>query len=154
MKRSGLADSPFFAPTPSGEVFRSPSTPPSPADHIRRLYNKPVEHLNERSSEQVNRRTNEQMNERPAEQMNIRSDEQVNKRTPEQTNERTSEQTKPAEKPSAPERPIHRQSYDLYDDQAEAIEALCLKWRKERGRHITKGEAIRELLDAILPSKI
>jgi hypothetical protein len=138
MKRSGLADSPFFAPTPSGEVFRSPPAPPSPVDHIRRLYNKPVEHLNERT----------------VEHLNVRSDEQMNKRTPEHLNERTAEQPQAVEKPQKPERPIHRQSFDLYDDQAQAIDALCLKWRKERGHHITKGEAIRELLDAILPSKI
>ena len=130
MKRSGLADSPFFAPTPSGEVFRSPPAPPSPVDHIRHLYEKPVEHLNERT------------------------DEQMNKRTPEHLNERTAEQPHTVERPQKPERPIHRQSFDLYDDQAQAIDALCLKWRKERGHHITKGEAIRELLDAILPSKI
>ncbi|MBN8592780.1 MAG: hypothetical protein J0M33_13535 [Anaerolineae bacterium] len=146
MKRSGLADSPFFAPTPSREVFRSPPASPSPVDHIRHLYEKPVEHLNERTDEQMNKRTPEHLNER--------TDEQMNERTPEHLNERTVEQPHVVEKSQKLERPIHRQSFDLYDDQAQAIDALCLKWRKERGHHITKGEAIRELLDAILPSKI
>lgn len=146
MKKSGLADSPFFVTPTSREVFRPASSPPSPMEHIRHLYQKPPEHLNSRTVEQMNKRPSEQMNIRADERMNERSDVQVNSRTTEQVQIKDSDERKP-------ERSIHRQSYDLYDDQAEAIEALCLKWRKERGRHIKKGEAMRELLDEILPTK-
>ncbi|MBK8025760.1 MAG: hypothetical protein IPK19_31310 [Chloroflexi bacterium] len=73
--------------------------------------------------------------------MNTRTDEHLNVGTHEQMN------TFKAEHPA---RPIHRQSYNIHDDQAEAIDALALRWRKERGRHITKGEVVRELLDVAL----
>ena len=135
MKKSGLADSPFFVNNSPQEVF-PPVAHPSPIDHIRSLYAKPPE----------------QMNKRTIEQMNERSDERMNTRTNEQMNERSNVQVKSAAEKKPP-RPIHRQSYDIFDDQAEAIEALCLKWRKERGRRITKGEAMRELLGEVLATK-
>lgn len=146
MKKSGLADSPFFVTSTSREVYRPASTPPSPMEHVRNLYQKPPEQMNNRTVEPVNEGTPEQMNTHADERLNERSDVQVNSRTGEPVEVKESAEKKP-------ERPIHRQSYDLYDDQAEAIEALCLKWRKERGRHITKGEAMRELLDEILAFK-
>lgn len=65
--------------------------------------------------------------------MNVRSDERISEPIRHQ-----------------PERSFHRYSYDIYDDQVEAIDALAYRWRKKQGRHITKGEVIRTLLDIAL----
>ncbi len=132
MKKSGLADSPFF-PRPSSE----PDVPPPSQPVVDQpVYPQPIEPMNGRTDEQVNVRAVERLNSRTDEQMNVRADERVNART----NER-------------PSRPVSRQSYNIYDDQAEAIDGLALRWRKERGRHITKGEVMRELLDQALKTQ-
>jgi len=136
-KKSGLADSPFFRPP-------APPTPPPvqtqdgfvPVFSIIPPTNQTVEHLNERTDEHLNTRTDEHVNER--------TPERLNERTPEQVNSRTVEQ---------PPRTVSRKSYDIYDDQAEAIDALVLRWSKERKKYITKGQVVRELLDEIIPLK-
>lgn len=119
MKKSGLADSPFFAPPPPKEEIQAPLPVAQP--------------LFKRSDNQTHERTNEQLHERTNEQPHNRSDAQ--------THERTN---------APPSRPISRYSYDIYDDQADAIEALRLQWHKKRGRHITKGQVMRELLEQVL----
>lgn len=129
MKKSGLADSPFFAHSPPSNQEAQPAMPV------------PSQPLFHRSDEQTHERTDEQTPKRTPEQVNIRTDEHLSVRTDEQTNKRTDEH---------PARIISRQSYNIYDDQAEAIEILQLRRRKERGRHITKGEIMRELLDKAL----
>ena len=129
MKTSGLADSPFFTPSPSNREVE----PPSISHAIEPLY--------EHSGEQAHERTDEHLNIRTSEQTNTRTGEQVNTRAPEHLNSRTNEQAN---------RSISRQSYNIYDDQAEAIELLAMRWRKERGKHITKSELVRELLEAAI----
>jgi hypothetical protein len=52
-----------------------------------------------------------------------------------------------------PSRPRTRETYDVYEDQAQSIQELQLKWGKERHKYITKGQVMRELLDEILPTK-
>ncbi len=137
MKKSGLADSPFF-PRPSSEPD---VRPPSQPVVDQPVYPQPAEPMNGRTNEHLNVRAVEPMNTRTDERMNVRADERLNSRTDAQANVRTDER---------PSRPISRQSYNIYDDQAEAIDGLALRWRKERGRHITKGEVMRELLDQAL----
>lgn len=145
MKRSGLADSPFFTLKPEQEVRPSLPAAPSPAEHIRSLYGTPTpantrtnESTYEHADAHTNVRTSERLNERANEQMNERANAQANERTNARTHER------------ADERRIKRYSYDIFVDQAEAIDALCLKWKKERGKHVGKGETLRELLDTAL----
>ncbi|MCK6581281.1 MAG: hypothetical protein L6Q98_24590 [Anaerolineae bacterium] len=137
MKKSGLADSPFFPSPLSNQNTGDQNT----SHGIQPVY--------EHSSVQMNVRTPEQTLIRTSEPMNARTDEQTNNRTDEHKNVGTHEQVN-GFRPDQPARPIHRQSYNIHDDQAEAIDALALRWRKERGRHITKGEVVRELLDAAL----
>lgn len=137
-KKSGLADSPFFqpiAPTPLPPREETTKTVKPVASNVQ---------ANDRTSEQVNDRSDEHLNGRTYEQAINRSSAQVNDRSVEQQNDRTDER---------PERPVSRKSYDIYDDQAEAIEDLVYRWGKERKRYITKGQVMRELLDEIIPQK-
>jgi hypothetical protein len=145
MKKSGLADSPFFTPpSPNAEAVA-----PSRSQDIKPLYNRSGEQPHGRTSEQTHRRTDEplnkrtdaQVNEGTGEQANNRTDEQASVRADEQVNKRTDEDTSGL---------ISRQSYNIFDAQAEAIELLALRWRKQRGRHITKSEVVRELLGKAL----
>ncbi len=129
MKKSGLADSPFFARSPVEVEIATSSRPTIPQP----IYPHPSEPMNGRTDEQMNARTDERLNESTSEQANVRTDERLNRRTSER-----------------PSRSVSRQSYNIFDDQAEAIDGLALRWRKERGRHITKGEVMRELLDQAL----
>ncbi|MCL4252052.1 MAG: hypothetical protein KJ065_28130 [Anaerolineae bacterium] len=145
MKRSGLADSPFFTLNPEQEVRPSLPAPHSPVEHIRSLYGSPVQ-THERTNEQTHERADAQTNVRTSERLNERANEQVNDRANERANERTDARTPER----ADERRIKRYSYDIFVDQAEAIDALCLKWKKERGKHVGKGETLRELLDTAL----
>jgi len=103
-----------------------------------------VEHLNDRTPERLNVRTDEPVNTRTVEHPNTRTPEHLNGRTLEQMNSRTVEQSP---------RTISRKSYDIFDDQAEALDELALKWSKERKKYITKGQVVRELLDEIIPTK-
>lgn len=130
MKKSGLADSPFFA--------IAPSPPPIQPVHEEKPLRPGVQEniLPERSPVQPFTRSVERLNERPTEPMNGRSSVQVNER--------------PAEHPG---RPIFRQSYDIFRDQADAIEELRMRWSKQRRKYITKGQVVRELLDDILTTK-
>lgn len=129
-KKSGLADSPFF---------RQPSIaiPPTetPAAAIVSVF----------SSVQANERSDEPLHNRTTEQVNSRSSEQLNERPNERTVKRTNERF---------ERAIFRKSYDIFEDQAEAIDDLAYRWTKERKKHITKGQVLRELLNEILPKKL
>jgi hypothetical protein len=102
MKKSGLADSPFF---------KKPLTPPDQAEE---------QALAKKAS------------------LNVRSNVQAFKRSDVQMNERSSVQLG---------RRVIRHSYDIYQDQAEAIDELVVKQRRERGKYVTKGEVMRELLD-------
>lgn len=115
MKKSGLADSPFFTASKPEVVI------PTPTQVEKPVY--------ERSSVQMNERTNE------------RANVPTNARPDEQTSE-------PTQKPV--DREYHRYTYDLFDDQAEAIDELTFRWRKEKGKHVTKGFVIRTLLDEAL----
>jgi hypothetical protein len=125
MKKSGLADSPFFTPpTPPSVVAVQPGTQ---ADVF---IASGTDKKKLSSNVQTFKRTNERMNER----------------TFERTHERSNVQ-KPAK------RQIKRESFDVYEDQVQAIEELQLRRRRERGKHVTKGEVIRDLLDEILSQK-
>ncbi len=145
MKKSGLADSPFFprvsaagtAPVVPSPIFDQPVYPPQNIPVTRRTDDR----LNEGTSEQTNEGTFERMNDRTVEPLNETTHERLNVRSSERPNERTVER---------PSRPISRQSYDVFDDQAEAIASLALRWRKTKRRHVTKGEVIRELLEEAL----
>jgi hypothetical protein len=145
MKKSGLADSPFFTPPPLNAEAVSPSL----SQDIKPLYNRSGEPPHERTTEQTHRRTDELLNKGTDEQANIRTPEQVHYRTDERASIRTDEQTN-ERTDEAPSLPISRQSYNIFDRQAEAIELLALRWRKARGRHITKSEVVRELLGKAL----
>ena len=129
MKKSGLADSPFFAPPPSQEEIQVP--PPVMVEQP----------LFKRTDAQTHERTTERMHENTNEQTHERTNTQPHNRADAQTHERTD---------APPSRPISRYSYDIFDDQADAIEALRLQWHKKRGRHITKGQVMRELLEQAL----
>jgi len=130
-KKSGLADSPFFRPLEPTPLPQAEVMSPPPVEPPQTLYASPE-------------RSVVQMNERSPVQTFTRTDEQPNKRTAERLNKRTVER---------PARHTFRQSYDIFQDQALAIEDLCLKWSRERGKHITKGQVVRELLDEILAKK-
>jgi hypothetical protein len=139
MKKSGLADSPFFrAPLPSESQSEGGNSPSSSATV-------PVfidAQTHERTNAQPRDYTPTQMHERTTTQLHGRSEAQPHNHTNAQLHERT---------PSQPERPRTRESYDIYEDQDQAIEELRLKWSKARKKHITKGQVMRELLDEILP---
>lgn len=124
-KGSGLADSPFF----------SPPTPPSTARENTPSNEKTV---------YVNERTDERMNIRTIEQVNVRTNERLNERTDEQTNERSNVQDY---------RPIARKSYDIYLDQSEWIDEWAIKQQRKLGRHVTKGEVVREIIDFFFQKK-
>jgi len=112
MKKSGLADSPFFSK-------------PAPLSPV---------------SEQV-----------VIHEIPVVPSQDVFKRTDAQTHEHTNAQKQADAK--VIERPLTRESFDIYEDQLEAFEQLRLRLKRERGRHIGKGELMRELLDSILLKK-
>lgn len=124
-KVSGLADSPFF----------SLPTPPSTETDKKPTIEKTV---------YMNGRTDEQTNTRTVEQMNVRTNERLNERTVEQTNERSTVQDY---------RPIARKSYDIYIDQAEMIDEWAIKQQRKLGRHVTKGEVMREIIEFFFQKK-
>lgn len=126
MKATGLADSPFFAAVAPPPAPAPPGAPQRPPAHS----------LYERAHPPSHQGTDAQPHERTGAQMHVRASVQPHKRT----------------SPRAG-RALTRESYDVYRDQAEALEELRLRWRRERGRHITKGEVMRALLDEILATK-
>jgi hypothetical protein len=144
-KKSGLADSPFFRP---------PSSPPPPSQietQTAPTQEPPASipvftdaQAHEGTDTQPHGRTTEQTHEYTNTQTHVRADEHLHERTDAHLHKRTNAQ---------PERRKSRESYDVYEDQVQAIEELALKWRKARGKHITKGQVMRELLDEILPAK-
>ncbi|MBK9123530.1 MAG: hypothetical protein IPM16_10495 [Chloroflexi bacterium] len=80
--------------------------------------------------------------------------QQVGERSVDRSNER------PVERPNdpspevqihTPSRPYHRYSFDIYDDQVAAIDELVFR-RRQKGKRMTKGEVMRELLDRALQS--
>jgi hypothetical protein len=121
MKKSGLADSPFFAL----------ATPPSSLPET-----KVVQDLYERTNAQTRKSTDAQIHERTHERMPERTKTQMHKRPNAQTAQK-----------------LTRESFDIYEDQAQAIEEMRLRLRRERGRHVTKGEVMRELLATALAAK-
>ncbi len=126
MKATGLADSPFFAAVAPPPTTARPETPQAPPAH-------PVY---ERGNPPSHKGTDAQPHARTSAQMHVRAPVQPHKRTSSRSG-----------------RALTRESYDVYRDQAEALEELRLRWRRERGRHITKGEVMRVLLDEILAMK-
>jgi hypothetical protein len=147
MKKSGLADSPFFrTPLPPESNSEGGISPLSSATV-------PVfidEQTHERTDAQPNDHTPAQMNERTTTQLHDHTDAQIHNRTDAQSPNRATTQLH--ERTLAqPERPRTRESYDIYEDQDQTIEELRLKWSKARKKHITKGQVMRELLDEILP---
>ncbi len=110
MKKSGLADSPFFtAPTPRKVEGAPKGTEIFPNNH---------------TDERMNVRTNEQMNERPSERSNVQD-----------------------------YRTIIRKSYDIFVDQATMIDEWAIKQQRKAGKHITKGEVMREIIDFFFQKK-
>jgi hypothetical protein len=103
MKKSGLADSPFF---------EKPKT-------------REVKHPNK-----LNKRVSEQTNERSNVQVYGGSDVQMNKHTNVQGY-----------------RSVVRRSYDIYLDQVDKIDEQAIKSRRLRGKNVTKGEVMREIID-------
>jgi hypothetical protein len=83
--------------------------------------------------------------------MHKRTNEHLYERTDAQTHEHTNAQKEVQVKTI--ERPLTRESFDIYEDQLEAFEQLRLRLKRVRGRHIGKGELMRELLDQILLKK-
>lgn len=138
MKKSGLADSPFFT---------KPSPPP-PAQHQDGLIvpTTPV------IVQEDFKRSNAQMHERTDAQLSIHTNAHLNERTDEQMHKRTNAQL-PVTDEKNTSRPTTRESFDIYEDQLQSFEELRLRLKKERGRHITKGELMRELLEDILQHK-
>lgn len=83
----------------------------------------------------------EQVNTRTAEHANARTPEHMNTRTGEQTNRRT------------PERVIARQSYNVYEDQHEALKRLEAQSTLSGGKPLHISEMVRQALDAYLAKK-
>jgi len=136
MKKSGLADSPFF----------SKPAPLSPVSEQVVIHEIPVV-----PSQDVFKRTDAQTHERTNEHSHKGTNEHLHERTDAQTHEHTNAQKQADAK--VIERPLTRESFDIYEDQLEAFEQLRLRLKRERGRHIGKGELMRELLDSILLKK-
>ncbi len=138
MKRSGLADSPFF----------TKPTPLSPAhtqeDGMAANASVQTQEVFKRADAQLHNRTNAQTFNNATEPLNERTDAQLHKRTNAQI---SGTSTNP------PSRLTTRESFDIYADQLEAFEELRLRLKKQRGKHITKGELMRELLEEILQTK-
>lgn len=63
---------------------------------------------------------------------------QMNKRTVEQSNERSDVQGY---------RIIVRKSYDVFLDQDNSIDELVVKRQRDAGKHVKKGEIMREIVD-------
>jgi hypothetical protein len=122
MKKSGLADSPFFTPHP--EHAAHSSVPVSHADRIHTLY-------------QPQHPVSTEIQPFP-EQANARTGEQVNGRTPEQPNTRTSE------------REITRQSYNVYTDQHMALKRLEAQASLNGSKPRTISEMVREAISDFL----
>jgi hypothetical protein len=129
MKRSGLADSPFFT---------KPSPLPVHTEDDGMAADVPVQ------TQEVFKRTDAQLHKR----MNAQTFNSTN----EPLNERTNAQTS-GTSTNPPSRLTTRESFDIYADQLEAFEELRLRSKKQRGKHITKGELMRELLEEILQAK-
>lgn len=130
MKKSGLADSPFFTkPTPA-------PSPPAEGGQQSPSETKVVKELYERTDAQTHENTDAQIHKRTDARMPERADTQIHKRTDAQN-----------------QRALTRESFDIYEDQAQAIEEMRLRLRRERGRHFTKGEVMRELLETALAAK-
>jgi hypothetical protein len=96
----------------------------------------PAQHVQAASQNDPLERTNTQMNERAPAQTHKNTDAQLHNRTGTQTIRSTT-----------------RESFDIYLDQAETIETLRIRWKRERKKHITKGEVMRELLEEVLAKK-
>jgi hypothetical protein len=129
-KKSGLADSPFFA---------KPTPPPSPPTASGQQ-SAPEMHV----GQQLYERANAQPRENTDAQMHKGTDARTPERADAQTHKRTDTQNP---------RRLTRESFDIYEDQAQAIEEMRLRLRRERGRHVTKGEVMRELLETALAAK-
>lgn len=139
MKKSGLADSPFFTPS------TPPPTAPTPPA-VESIVLPPTPHT------EVFAHENAQPHKRADAQPHRRATAQTHNRTDAQAHERASTPTHKAALDDET-RGKTRESFDIYQDQNEAIEQLRMRWKKEQGRHFTKGEIMRILLDEILPSK-
>jgi hypothetical protein len=155
MKKSGLADSPFFRPSPLSKPILAESTPvktlePIPAQIDTQPHERTDAQLHESTSAQLHNHTDTQLRNRTDTQPHTYTDAHMNGGTDAQSRNRTSTQSH--ERTLAQlERLRTRESYDIFEDQAQTIEELRLKWSKTRKKHITKGQVMRELLDEILP---
>ncbi|MCA0456141.1 MAG: hypothetical protein LCI00_19340 [Chloroflexi bacterium] len=136
MKKSGLADSPFFTkPVPP-----APVSEPVVLDESQGF-----------PSQDVFKRTDAQTHERTVDRLHKRTNEHLSESTDAQIRSRANAQKQIGAK--AIERLVTRESFDIYEDQLETFEQLRLHLKKARGRHIGKGELLRELLDQILLKK-
>ena len=138
MKKSGLADSPFF-------------TKPTPFSPASLQDNGMAAHVSVQPQE-VFKRTDAQAPEHTNAQTRNGTDEHLNERADAQPHKRTTAQIRNTSTNPAP-RQTTRESFDIYEDQLQSFEELRLRLKKQRGKHITKGELMRELLEEILPSK-
>lgn len=108
--------------------------------------------MHNRTNAQPHNYTDEQSGVRTDAHLHGCADEQVSNHTTAQPFIRTDAQ--PHERtPAQAERLTTRESYDVYEDQAQTIEELRFRWSKERKKHVTKGQVMRELLEEILPTK-
>lgn len=148
MKKSGLADSPFFRPsTPStpipAESGPVTATEPIPVYTGAQSHERTDAHLHDSAFTQPHNYTDTHLRTNTDTHLNSGTDARVPNRASTQSHERT---------PAQPdERPRTRETYDIYEDQAQTVEELRLQWSKSRKKHITKGQVMRELLDEILP---
>ncbi len=146
MKKSGLADSPFFTkpiPLSQASVRQDGKAAPIP-EQTQEVFKRTDAQPHEHTTAQPLNRTNEHLIERTPAQMSVRTDAQMHIRTNAQPSNTGTNSTS---------RTTTRESFDIYIDQLEAFEELRLRLKKQRGKHITKGELMRELLEEILQTK-
>ena len=83
-------------------------------------------------------------------------DGKTEKQKPEQTNERTFKQTSVQTNERSNEqdyKPTKRASFDIYFEQEIAIDDLVNKKKSELGRHVKKGEVMREIINFYFSQK-
>lgn len=127
-KKSGLADSPLFT---------NPASNPAPQPQKEAQVSFPVSRATLDPQRTQVPKSNFSSKRSP-EQMNARSNDQVTQRSGGQTVERSSDQDY---------RIVVRHSYDFYQDQIYAIEDEVVKRNRQRGKTVTKGEIVRQIVD-------
>ena len=132
-KKSGLADSPLFrAPSPPPPVVQDIPIvqPPDVSEDLQPVNTSVPVFGGEPEGEQANGRT-------PA-HPNARTGEHANRRTPERANGRTRE------------RRIVRQSYNIYQDQHEALKRIEAKSALSGKTPLNISQMVRQALDDYL----